>query len=166
MAALLGPIEPYLWAALAVLLIAGGVYECHRLEAIGAANTKLADAAARADEQQKAAVLTAHLQALADQAQVDRNAAQNDLATYMAQHPVGVVRVCNGSANSRGGLPQAGASDSGTPNTSPGSPAVGQVLGGSTDTGTDIGPELDTILRSAGAVSGNFAELQKRAVGK
>ena len=162
MSVLLAPIESYLWAGLAVLLLAGGLYECHRLEVIGENRVKLADAAARADEQKKAAVIQEALQAKADEAEEERDAAQQSLETYMASHSIGVVRLCRRPADSGHQLSAATPAQPGAESPSTGPITVPEVSTGSP--GPDIGPALDTLVRVAVAVSGNYAELQRRQV--
>lgn len=156
----LAPIEPYIWAALVLLTLGGGLYVCHRLEAIGANQVKAADASARADEQKKVAAQTVALQVLADKAAEKRDVAQKALTDYMAAHPVGHVFVCRGQANSGSGLPKAASSDRATASSSADAGHVGQVSGGSEDKPIDIGPALDVIVRSAGAVSGLYRQSQ------
>lgn len=162
MSALLAPLEPYLWAGLVAALLLGGVYEVHRLEAIGEQKTQLADAKARQEEQAKLAAQTAALQAQADKAAEERDVAQQALKDYMDAHPVGHVFVCRGPTNSGTSVSASPGPNPGAENSGPGPGAVPQVSAGSL--GIDIGPSLDAIVRAAAAVSGNYAELQRRQV--
>lgn len=164
MSTLLAPFESYIWAALLLIVLAGGLYACHRLETIGANEVKTADAAARADEQKKTAADTAALQVMAEKATEERDVAQKALSDYLAAHPVSPVLVYHGPANSGRGLSSAPSIDSGPAGACPDAGDLGNVLVGGDVPPTDISPELDTIVRSAGAMAGLYQQFQHQPV--
>lgn len=157
----LAPYEAYIWAGLAVLLLAGGLYEVHRQREIGRAEVIAADATARADEHAKVVKLQAQLQAVADKAEGDRDATQKQLDDYRAAHPTGAVFVCH-----RPGDRVRGAGANASPNPSDAIPSAGpavipEVPGG---TETDVGANLDALVRAAEVMGGLYRQYQQQPV--
>jgi len=157
----IAPYEVYIWAGLAVILLAGGLYEVHVQREIGRNEVRAADAAARADEHAKVVKLEAQLQAVADKAKGERDATQKQLDDYRAAHPVGAVFVCHKPADSRWGLPAAAGADPGNAVPSPGPIAVPAVSGG---TETDVGADLDALVRAAEVMGGLYRQYQQQPV--
>lgn len=158
----LAPYEPYLWAGLAVVLVIGFGVFVHHERVIGEQKIIAADAKAEAKWKDKLAKIQATLQAKADKAEKDRDATQKTLDDYMFAHPVGSVWVCGPPVNSGRGLPKVTRPDPGHADSQPGPSPGGEVPGGSQVAATDIGPELDTIVRSFGTMAGLYQEYQRQ----
>jgi Tfp pilus assembly protein PilV len=157
------PFENYLWAAGLLAILCLGLVAVHHERTIGKQDIIAAYAAARADEHKKIVAEEAAMQAAANQAAEERDAAQNALNSYMAAHPLGHVWVCHPN-NQSTGVPESPSIISGASIVGARSAVVPPVSDGSASSPSDIGAELGTIVQAAAAVSGNFAELQKRTV--
>lgn len=157
----LAPYEAYIWAGLAVLLLAGGLYEVHRQREIGRAEVIAADAAARADEHARVVKLQTQLQVVADKAKGDRDATQAQLDSYRASHPTGAVLLCH-----RSGDRVRGAGTNASPNPGDAVPGtrsaiVSDVPGGAE---TDVGANLDALVRAAEVMGGLYRQYQQQPV--
>lgn len=142
---LLAPYELYIWAAIVVLLLLGGVYEVHHLENIGVQRQQAADAKLAAAQQVHTEEVEARAQQLAA-------AAGGQLHTALvAPDPIlpVAVRVCPRATPTQSVVPANGSASPG----SVGNPAalLRSVADGSTDLGVDIAPTTEALLRRADA---------------
>jgi hypothetical protein len=153
--------EAVLWAVGAVALLGWGLWAVHHERDIGRQQVIAADAAARADEDKKIAAQEAAMKAQADQAEKNREATQQTFDAYVAAHPTGPVWVCHGASNN-GKLPGGSAPAGGAAGAGTGSAAVPQVPDGSAGASTDISPELDTIVQSAGRLAILYKDAQSQ----
>jgi hypothetical protein len=153
--------EAGLWAAAAVALIGWHLWTVHEAKVTARTEVYAADAAARADEDKKIAAQEAVMKAQADQAEKNREATQQSFDAYVAAHPTGPVWVCHGASNN-GKLPSGTTPASGAAGTGTGSGAVPQVSAGSPGAPTDISPELDTIVQSAGRLAILYKDAQSQ----
>lgn len=165
--AILPWIKAYRWVeVLIVVAIAVGawLWYRHELLAEGEAKIEAADSAARAEQAQLDAATAARWQDQATQAQKERDDATTAYQAYMAAHPVGAVLVChtNGSGPKPSQAPSAG---TGAAPAATSSHPVAAVPTGGAPASTDIGPELDLIVRSAAQMAGLYAECQARLGG-
>lgn len=158
----LAPYETYLWAGLAVLLTVGGLYFVHHERVIGEQKIIAADAKARAEEHAAMIKIQIGLEARADKAEKERDAAQKDLDDYLFTHPVGTVWVCSPPTNSGRGLPKVTRPDNSHADPGAGPAPGSEVPRGSQVAATDIGPELDAIVRSFGTMAGLYREYQEQ----
>ena len=142
---LLAPYEVYIWAALAFLLLVGGVYEVHHLENIGVQRQLAADAKI-ADAQR------VHAAEVEDRARALMAAEGGKLhGAFVAPDPKPpvAVRVCPRAAAPQLPVPANGGAVTGSAG---GSPDVRvAVADGSATQGVDIAPSTEALLDRADA---------------
>lgn len=142
---LLAPYEVYIWAALAFLLLCGGIYEVHHLENIGVQRQQAADAKLAEAQRIHKDEVEARAQALVAASGGKLHDA------LVAPDPVTpfTVRVCPGSSAPKLKLPADGGTVAGSAG---GSTAVrGPVADGSGTQGVDIAPSTEALLKRADA---------------
>lgn len=142
--AYLAQYEVYLWAALAMLLLIGGVVVVHHIEVIGEDKVKAADAKA-------AAAQVIHTQEVEQRAQELMATQASQLHTALAaSNPVVPfsLSVCPDTPKTRPVVPS-----NGTPGPSSVSGQVvrATVAGPATSQGVDIAPDTDRVLKQADA---------------
>lgn len=137
---ILAPYELYIWAAVAVLLLFGGVFEIRHLENIGVQREQAHEAAlAKAQE--------IHKQEVEDRAQVLVQASGGQLhAALVAPDTVApfAVRLCPSPPTARLVVSADGGPVTGEPSVNTGSTSLGD---GSAGQGVDIAPVTEGILR-------------------
>lgn len=142
---LLAPYEVYIWAALAFLLLCGGIYEVHHLENIGVQRQQAADA-------KLAAAQRIHKDEVESRAQELVAASGSKLHdALVAPDPIApiIVRVCPRAPTAGYQLPTDGGAVTGSDS---GSPVVhGPVADGSATQGLDIAPGTEALLQHADA---------------
>lgn len=143
--AYLAQYEVYLWAALALLMLIGGVYEVHRLENIGVQRQQAADA-------KLAAAQAVHKDEVEKRANELNQAAGGILHAALVApdpKPAVAVRVCPRAVAARPVVP----SNDGAVDRSPGQSAVIQRPVGdeSAGGGVDIAPGTESLLKRADA---------------
>lgn len=159
MFALLKLISPkdYIYGALIVVLIAGGLWYHHKLITEGIAEQQAKDDAATVAIVANTAKQTADLQARAIMAE---QAYDKEIASIAAQPPVS-VRLCNDSHLGSRIVPKAGTPITG--NVGSGSIAGNiQPMPAGNSVGRDIGPMLELLAARADEVSATLREFQKR----
>jgi hypothetical protein len=136
-------VERYLWIALAVGLLVGGVVLVHHLKEVGIATQQAADEKAQA-------VQVAHVQEVESRAAEVMAAGNTRLAVALAATPVAagfVLRVCPGPPHLSGNL-------SADDRPGPASPSPGGLPSGvesNAPVGVDIVPGTEAILARANA---------------
>lgn len=153
-------IKDYVYlAAVAVLLIAFGLYSYHERE-VGEANLQHSIDAATLKAENDAQRQTKALQTKADAATQEALNAQKSLADYMDAHPVGDVRVCHAVSGGSPSVP--------TTATAPGTVAGAAAAAGdvrivsASAPGPDIGRGLSAIVLAAGVLATDETEFQAR----
>ena len=143
-----------------VCLVAFGLWSWHE-QRVGSAKLIAADQKALVAAQIKVAAENAQLQTEANQAHQEAQNAQAQLDSYVAAHPVGVVRVCHVAPSSGNGVPQAAGTAAGTEGagTQPG--PVSAVSAGSA--GPDISGGLAILVQAAARLAVLDAERQQVA---
>lgn len=137
---MLAPYEIYIWAALAFLLLCGGIYTIHRLENIGVQRQQAADA--KLAEAQRI-----HKEEVEARAQQLTQTAGGVLhATLVASDSVApfTVRLCPNTPTARLVVSADGGPLPGSPGVATGSPGVGSD---GTSQGVDIAPGTEGILK-------------------
>lgn len=141
----LAPYEAYIWAAIALLLLIGGVYTVHHLENIGVQRQQAADA-------KLAAAQIVHKEEVEARAQEFNQAAGSQLHTALVApnpKPGVVVRVCPRAPAPGLVLPTNGSPVAGSAG---GQPVVsGSVGSDSSGQGMDIAPDTEGLLKRAQA---------------
>ena len=136
----LAPYETYIWAALAFLLLCGGIYTVHRLENIGVQRQQAADA-------KLAAAQIVHKDEVEKRAQELTQAAGSQLhAALVTPDPKSTVsvRVCGAAPAAKPGVRSDGSAVAGSP---VGQSAVpGSVGGPGASQGVDIAPATVGLL--------------------
>jgi hypothetical protein len=143
--AFLAPYETYIWAALAFLLLCGGIYEIKHLENIGVQRQQASDA-------KLAAAQLVHKDEVEKRANELNQASGGKLhAALVAPNPVDTqpVRVCPRAAPARPVMSSNGSPVAGGP---VGQPAVpGSVGSDGASQGVDIAPDTVGLLKRAQA---------------
>lgn len=136
---LLAPYEVYIWAAVAFLLLCGGIYTVHRLENIGVQRQQAADA-------KLAAAQAIHKEEVEARAQQLTQTAGGVLHTALVApdpKPTFTVRVCPAGPTSGLIVPADVSPVTGESGVNTGSPGVGS---GGASQGVDIAPITEGIL--------------------
>jgi hypothetical protein len=136
----LAPYETYIWAAIAFILLCGGIYVVHHLENIGVQRQQAADA-------RLAAAQIVHKDEVEKRAQELTQAAGSQLHAALVApdpKPAVAVRVCSGPAPAKSGV----RANVGTvPGSAGGQPAVpGPVGSDGASKGVDIAPATVGLL--------------------
>ncbi len=137
---MLAPYELYIWAAVAVLLLLGGIFEVHRLENIGVQREQAHEAAL-------AAAQAIHKEEVEARAQQLVQASGGQLHTALvAPDTVApfAVRLCPNAPATRLVVSADGGPVAGSPGVTAGGPGVGSD---SPVEGVDIAPATEGVLR-------------------
>lgn len=155
-------LKDYLYlSAVVVLLICFGVYTYHERE-VGEETLQHSIDQASLKAQAAAEVETDKMKSRAEQAEADAESANAKLQAYLGANPIGPVRVCVPVGGVGTGVPKAAASSGPPAGAGPGPVASQPVSPGGLSQGSDISPELDTIVQSFGQLAISDAEFQQR----